>query len=648
MNLRSETTYDKGLKLVLVVAPKFAVASSLAYAMHLSLVSTVAVCTFFLLVFLVSGSVARGFTNIFLSLVGVSVISSILFLMNFEIDRSMPVFISFVALAVVISLSNASAHNSNDRDSIYFECISSIPLAASAVLFQNLTNLAGPKLFGLLLPEDNAAWIHASSGFIRFNASTSYITSLDYGSRSFTSVFLNVISIPTKFLSSESGPMLSLVNVANAYVVLISVLMFMSAAACKEIFHKKESLGQSVSVFHNWKYILIGIFSATSVGKIFINVGHLSLILALTITWIVVYHFQISSHFNYITAPENSLFASNLLLLSAIAVGLVWFPLIPVSALSIIGVLYFYTLKSIRFELNKKHVLSPYFIGNSVLLVLILLVAVTQLRIPAGYSISTLINVGSGGTAIPNFVTLSAAILGFLFVVERCKQNIKLCLFITLFPLGLLAYWLASMPQNPTGPGYSVEKFSLLVSLIGLPLVVGFVFGKLNDLNLSKLSVVIAPVFITFSVLHSSWGLNSFPRLGIVDKSSWSLNYLPSLLTESTFSPTSQILCLGSNDSSDMTAYHCSRFASALQFKEYSNNNLARRWRSQILERSVDPAVFSEGTTDFDVPKQIAAFLNNGGDLIVLLLPGPFWQVAERVDRPWMHEIPWTRVKVVD
>jgi hypothetical protein len=126
------------------------------------------------------------------------------------------------------------------------------------------------------------------------------------------------------------------------------------------------------------------------------------------------------------------------------------------------------------------------------------------------------------------------------------------------------------------------------------------------------------------------------------------LNYLSSLLTESTFSPTSQILCLGTNDSSDLTAYHCSRFASALQFREYSNNNLARRWRSQILEANVDPAVFSAGTTDFEVPQQITTFLDNGGDLIVLLLPGPFWQVEQRVDRPWMQEIPWTRIKVVD
>jgi hypothetical protein len=568
--------------------------------------------------------------------------------MKLELDQPKPVFISFVALAVLISRTNASPHTSNERGLIYFESISSVFLCASAVLFHNLTNLSGPKLFGLLLPEDNAAWIHASAGFIRFDASASYVTSLEYGSRSLSSVFLNIISIPTRFLSSDTGPMLSLVNVANAYVVLISVLMFMSAAACREIFHRNEVRGQFMDIFHQGKYALIGVFSAISIGKIFINAGHLSLIFALTVIWIVVYHFQISSYHNQKMKSHNSLGASNMLLLSAIAVGLVWFPLIPVSALSIFGVLYFYTFNSIRIELNKQHVLSLYFIGNSILLLLILLVAVTQLRIPAGYSISTLINVGTGGTLTPNFVTLSAAILGFLFVVERCKQNIELCLFITLFPLGLLAYWLASMPQNPTGPGYSVEKFSLLVSLIGLPLAVGFIFEKLENLNISKLSVVIAPIFITFSVLHSSWGINSFPRLGMVDKNSWTLNYLPTLLAQSTYSPASQILCLGSNDSSDMAAYNCSRFASALQYREFSNNNLARRWRSQILEANVDPSIFPVGTTDFKVPEQIATFLDNGGDLIVLLLPGPFWQIEQRVDRPWMQEIPWAKIKVVD
>jgi hypothetical protein len=648
MILWSKKIDAQGFKSILAIVPKFVVACSLAYAMNLSITSAFTVVAFLFLIFSISGSVARGFTHLLLSLAGVSVISSILFLLKYELDQPTSIFFSFVVLAVVISLRKANRHTPQNRGLMHFECISSLLLGASALFFHHLTNQTGAKLFGLLLPEDNAAWIHASAGFIRFDASANYVTSLDYGSRSLTSVFLGVVSVPTRLLSSETDPVLSLVNVTNAYVVLILVLMFMSASVCREIFQSGDAQGQFESAFRNGKYSLIGVLSAISVGKIFISAGHLSLILALTVIWVVVYHFQTSSYFIQKTMSSGNFGESNLLLLSALAVGLVWFPLIPVSALSIIGVLYFYVFKSIRFEINKQHVLSLPLFGNSVLLVLILLAAITQLRIPSGYSISTLINVGTGGTLTPNVMTLSAAIIGFLLVIEVCKHNINLCFLFALFPLGLLAYWLASMTQNPVGPGYSVEKFSLLISLIGLPLVVGFVFGRLESFNLSKPNVVLAPILITFSVLHSSWGINSFPRLGMVDKNSWTLNYLPTLLAQSTYSPASQILCLGSNDSSDMAAYNCSRFASALQYREFSNNNLARRWRSQILEANVDPSIFPVGTTDFKVPEQIATFLDNGGDLIVLLVPGPFWQIEQRVDRPWMQEIPWAKIKVIE
>jgi hypothetical protein len=134
----------------------------------------------------------------------------------------------------------------------------------------------------------------------------------------------------------------------------------------------------------------------------------------------------------------------------------------------------------------------------------------------------------------------------------------------------------------------------------------------------------------------------------MIDQTNWTINYLPSLLNQSEANPTAQLLCLSGNPDSDMTAYTCSRFGSALQFKEFSNNNLARRWRSQVLDANVDPAIFQNETIDFDVPSNINNYLDNGGNLIVLLTPGPFWQIEQRMDRPWMQELPWESIQIVD
>ena len=133
----------------------------------------------------------------------------------------------------------------------------------------------------------------------------------------------------------------------------------------------------------------------------------------------------------------------------------------------------------------------------------------------------------------------------------------------------------------------------------------------------------------------------------MTNKDNWTINYLRTLLVQSAYNPDAQLLCLSGNAESDMSAYMCSRFGSALQFREFSNNNLARRWRSQVLEANLDLANFPKGTVDFDVPSNISNFVNNGGKLIVILTPGPFWQIEQRLERPWMQELPWDAIKVV-
>ena len=134
----------------------------------------------------------------------------------------------------------------------------------------------------------------------------------------------------------------------------------------------------------------------------------------------------------------------------------------------------------------------------------------------------------------------------------------------------------------------------------------------------------------------------------MIDKDNWTINYLSTLINQSAYNPNAQLLCLTGLSESDMSAYTCSRFGSALQFREFSNNNIARRWRAQILEANIDLSIFPKGTINFDVPSKINNFINNGGEVIIILTPGPFWQIEQRLERPWMQELPWAAVKIIE
>lgn len=650
MQIRPNTwTIAQEAETALGLISKSAVAFSLTYAMRLSLPSAILFALIFAIIFIVSGSIARGLTNFFLSIAFTSVLSSVLFLFKVEIDQPIAVFLTAVLLS--IALSRLTSKNTNDaaQENHYFDSITATVLVASAHIFHQLTNLESTKLFSMLLPEDNAAWIHASSGFVRFNASSGLVSSMQYGSSSFTSNLFSFLSIPTRLFSNENGAILSLANVANTYTFLLITLIYMSSATCRELFHTRNQINALQKIASNGKFVLIGVFAVISVGKIFLNAGHLSLILSAVIFWIVTNQFQISSNSIFQFSGAPNLWHVNMALLSALTIGVVWFPLIPVSALTIVSiVLGFLAKNKSRPYLFQGEIRNIAVIGNVSLFVLIILAAITQLRIPNGYSISSLINVGPGGTFTPTAISLSLALLGFIFTIDSATKNVVLPIYLSLFPLGLLAYWITSMAENPISAGYSVEKFSLLVSLIGLPLVIGFSFKYLEINSKTVIFSFVAPVLLCFAVANASWGINTFPRVAMTDKDNWSINYLSTLLNQSAYNPKAQLLCLSGMPESDMAAYTCSRFGSALQFREFSNNNLARRWRSQILEANVDPAIFPKGTVEFDVPSNVNNFIDNGGKLIVILTPGPFWQIEQRLERPWMQELPWSAVQIIE
>ena len=129
-----------------------------------------------------------------------------------------------------------------------------------------------------------------------------------------------------------------------------------------------------------------------------------------------------------------------------------------------------------------------------------------------------------------------------------------------------------------------------------------------------------------------------FSRSGIA-------NYQVDLIKLTSGNKNSQILCLSNQTELAIYAYLCSRFASALQFKEHGDGELARRWRSQILERSVDPNL-NTTESDFGVSRAVRGYLDQGGSLVINLIPGPLGSFQAQTEPPWIKKLPWHELAV--
>ena len=638
---------DGSLKKSLILISEIAIAFSFVYAMNLANYSAITFGLLLFALFKTSGSVTRGFLNLFLSISFSAVVSSIVNAFSFSFDTPLVNFCIISISCLTISLLNRKSKTHLNNPVTSFQISLVVVLGVASYAFRQLTHLENTKLFAMLLPEDNAAWIHASSGFIRFDSSAGTVSAMDYGARSFLSNFLSFLSIPTRIFSHENGPILSLLNVANAYSFLGLMAIVASSTACYEIFQSRADNIREPLNLVSYKFSLIGVVTACSIGNIFLGAGHLSLICTVVVIWMSVYMFTSNTPLDEPQEVFMTLWSFALQLLAMFALGTVWFPLMPVAILLNIFTIF----KMLRFGFQSRLNISAVFNPKISLLwitsAIILLAGFHVIRVPNGYSVSNLINISSGGTISANTITLSIALFGIALTLHKTTHADLASFLLALIPICLLAFWVFSLSANPVSPGYSVEKFSLLVTLIGIPLFTGFVISGFDTKTTSLISRLVFPLLSVFALLNISWGINSFPRSALLDRENWSNNFLPVLLNEAALDRDAQLLCISPSSDFDMSAYTCSRFGSALQFREFSNDNLGRRWRSQLLGGNLDPANIPENS-DFLVPEHVEKFLRSGGKLTLILTPGPLRDIQNRTDSGWMQQLPWDQITVVE
>ncbi len=620
------------------------IAGLIVLSLSLSGFATLLCIVFLSLLFCISGSVSRGIVVLFLAISAASVLGTFQNFWGYRLDTPLPLFCIAISFVLIISIFNYRLPKTNNIESFAMEASLAVLLTVTAFFLRQISHLENTKLFAMLLPEDNAAWVHASSGFLRFNASAAHVSDLEYGSRAFLSNFLSFFSVPLRLSSNENAVGLTLVNVTNSYVFLIMSSVILSSVVCYSFFGARKQTSSAPKMLTAFSFSFVGLITTMGLSKAIFSSGHLSLVCSVFVIWACFATFRIYDPHIESHDQNRKIQVILMFLVSTFALGTVWFPLIPAAVAIHVVCLFFLLFKKTAVESN---FLLMRKMTYSFIYAIILVSAFHAMKVPRGYSVSYLINTTSGGTYVPTAIALSLAIVGFVFVFNQGSVSLLNLFFLASIPLVLLAYWVFTMSTNPNGPGYSVEKFSLLTAFIGLPLFLAFCLKFTSEQNTGSFAHFVSPLLLTAALLNISWGMNSFPRKALLDQTNWGINYLPTLIDASSSNRDAQILCLGPQGQDAMAAYSCSRFASAFQFREFGTNNLARRWRSQLLGGNLDPANIPEDQ-DFLVPQTVRRFIDNGGSVVVLLTPGPFWQIEASNNAEWMRLLPWSDITVIE
>jgi hypothetical protein len=632
---------------ILKFTTQLTAAFTFVMAVKLAPFTALLMAVFLTMVFFFSKSIVRGLFNLFLSAAITSVICSVLHALRISIGVTGFVILVFVFFAAVLTFLKRKSVSNPTLSLLQFEFCLTATLLFTVIFLRQLTHLNDVRLFAMLLPEDNASWIGASNGFVRYNATVGNVASMENGSKYFLALIIAIVSGVTAFTNSSSQPVISLVSIANTYALLILMLMAFTSAIAFRVFHLTKTPESGPRLFKSGKFALIGLIIVVSVGKVFLNAGHLSLICGAFVLCATSFGFIESASSENRFGGIDTFSKLNAAFLSSFAIGNAWLPLIPIALATMTFSLLFGVKSKVFIPVSKKNQrLSLDYVVNLLLFLVILLAAFHTLRIPSGYSISNLILNNPGGTIIPSAITLSVSIFGFVSIVNSIGPGNFNSFFLPLLPFSLLSFWLFSMNSLPEQPGYSVEKFSMLVAIIGLPFFVASLMAFYENQVKHSLAQLLSPIMLVFAVLLATWGINSFPRSSMLNKDNETLNYLPSLLVQATFNPNAQIQCLGTSPEYDMPAYTCSRFGAALQFREFGTGGLSRRWRSQLIGVNVDQKNILENE-NFLSGDLINNFLDAGGKLIVILIPGPKFQLDKRDDQPWIQDLPWDRISVV-
>lgn len=480
--------------------------------------------------------------------------------------------IVFLVTYLSLCLFSRLFSNNSPEDSNGIQTYLALTIPAAGVSIFRLAINSREQFLRFLSPEDNYSWIHAASGFLRYDASIQDVAASHYSVEGFFAVSISVIAQITSFIGSEIDLPLAIPAVINTYVFFSFLLITSTFNFVYKTLFKKTGEKSLASFVAGWTSVISILF----IWKISETSGHLSLVVLISVI-ATLFLIERDSAFN----PSHFLFRV-FFYMFLYSTGTIWFPVVPVCSALLLAV----GAMSIRANLLLKP-REP----QALLLPVFELCAVSLL---AGSLITryllneSLVDVlmAQGGVFLLSTFGVGSGIVLVSLAIEYLDYSVITKLFLSFLVLFLSGVWALNTAMSEGETTYGPRKFALFVTGIAalhLPLLSVYIC-KRN--NISRITSIAFFVGSSFVFLLGTIGFRVIPErfLGSENPTP-NTSWLERAINLSEQRPNTMVLCYPNIDDQDFQAYFCSRFVAALQFQERDALGLdvPRAWRSSLF-----------------------------------------------------------------
>ena len=486
-------------------------------------------------------------------------------------------------------------------------------------------------VLGVLKAEDNGRWIMAASNLSSYSGATIRPDS-SAGGGYLLDYLIGVVRFITVGGSARanSDPATSYLVIMNCYYIVL-LIAFVAIGCFASTSLRKFGLRKNYIIAPLGTLFLL----APTMFRIFINYGHLSLLVAILFFWLTCLLLLSMSE-----GLASSFLRSCLVGLVALGIMGGWWPAIPLTIVVLVSLLLCHAHSSIftRFRLIK------FILGLLFILILLLLLLTGDKAISNFRAFYT----ASGGAITFDESNLALCFIGlatfiYLFSKITTKKFIDNLTVIPFIASGFYAIFLLLSSQF-VGPnffaGYSANKVLAFFIIVSLPLLL--ISGIAIIQQSLNFHGAVLSIFFIYLVTSIGFGSNwNFPRP--IAEPIWAQTLIDVVRNY----PGSPIVCVTSQEELRMEAYVCSRHASSISNRNTTDNFLHGRnfeyiWRTLI----VTPRSLVDRES-FPISEEFRLFQDdpNYKVPVAILLNSEFGIM--QADSWWMENLPWEKFLII-
>ena len=564
----------------------------------------------------ISGSFASTFTLLFGSLSLITVAQIGLEQIFGLIKLPLGVHTALICLLSVIGLMVFREYFLSQRWQAWTAFIEFLSIALSVFLFRELSVSGGERYLAMLRPEDNIPWMGSSQRILTTNVITGFTH--DGGGHALGHVLALVAQLQN-LGSSDVDISRSFATVGITYQLMGIIGLLFMARISMQFVDSKTGIGVALAT-----QILVFRF----LFPLIINEGHLTLYLAICFSLATLWNLGNVSN---LISPRQYLVLNTV---CALLIGGSWWPLLPISLTTIVGVV----LLSTKFRIDY---ITKYKVTGLILALFagIALVMRSYGSLFTSVGITGFLNAGGSFTESQPLMTgLAIATLLLMYIAHKHEEismpssrKLIQCVFLsTVMGYGIFL----SQATYFVGPTFSASNYSA-GKLLYAAVVITIPFFVLNTVSVLKerfgANADISAIAI-LGICGSIFFANNLANLRVNTTTPvWSKTFI-SLANEY---PNSLIVC---NSDQDTEAFECTKTARYVMQNVIDPGGFRYQWESLQLFPSIS-------TTLVDAYKQ--AIQTNPKTSVIIISLEPTLTVQE-IDKPWMRSLPWNEFTIIN